>query len=371
MVGLGLFILTSAAAGLAPTALALSLARLVQGVAGGLITPQTAGFIQELFRGADRGRAFGLLGATIGISTAVGPVLGGAIIALAGEDDGWRWIFYVNVPVGLVALYLARRLLPPPHEEGHESLDPVVSSCSASACCCCCCPWWRSAPGTATPSGCFIPASLLVLTGFVWWERWWRARGREPLVHLDLFRVRAYALGAALALAYFAGFASIFFIFTLYLQIGLAYSPLEAGLAITPFALGSAVGSGVGGRVVTQRGRPLVVLGLVLVVLGLILADVAVHLVDDLRDGLGHRIPTGRCGSGQRTRHRAQPDTDPRRGADRLRGSAAAVVQMGQRIGTSTGIAAVGASFSPRSPRQAVTTRRRSSAGWRYRLASS
>ncbi len=345
IIGLALFTVTSAAAGLAPTALALSLARLVQGVAGGLITPQTAGFIQELFRGNDRGRAFGLLGATIGISTAVGPVLGGVIIALAGEDDGWRWIFYVNVPVGIVAIVLARRLLPPPHVERHESLDPVGVVLLGIGVLLLLLPLVEERTWEGNTKWLLVPAAFVMLTGFVWWERWWSARGHEPLILLDLFRVRSYVLGAALALAYFAGFTSIFFIFTLYLQNGLGLSPLEAGLAITPFALGSAVASGVSGRSVTQRGRRLVVLGLVLVVVGLLLADVAVHVVDGSRTGWATALPLAVAGVGSGLVIAPNQTLTLAAVPIARAGSAAAVVQMGQRIGTAIGIAAVGAMF--------------------------
>ena len=364
MVGLALFIVTSAAAGLAPTALALSLARLVQGVAGGLITPQTAGFIQELFRGADRGRAFGLLGATIGISTAVGPVLGGAIIALAGEDDGWRWIFYVNVPVGIVALVLARRLLPPPHAERHESLDPVGVVLLGIGVLLLLLPLVEERTWEGNNKWLLVPVSFVVLTGFVWWERTWSARGREPLVMLELFRVRAYALGAALALVYFAGFTSIFFIFTLYLQTGLGYSPIEAGLAITPFALGSALSSGLSGRTVTQRGRRIVVLGLALVIVGLVLADVAVHVVDGSYVGWAMVIPLTIAGVGSGLVIAPNQTLTLARVPLARAGSAAAMVQMGQRIGTATGIAAVGAVFFATLASTRATTRCPSSAVW-------
>jgi len=77
-----------------------------------MLTPQNSGLIQDLFRGAERGRAFGVLGATIGLSTAVGPVVGGLILAAFPGPEGWRGIFYVNVPIGLVALVLAARLVP-------------------------------------------------------------------------------------------------------------------------------------------------------------------------------------------------------------------------------------------------------------------
>ena len=89
------FIVTSALCGAAPNAELLVAARLLQGLTAGMLTPQNSGLIQVLFQGAERGRAFGIFGATVGLSTAVGPVLGGLILAAAGEQEGWRWIFYV------------------------------------------------------------------------------------------------------------------------------------------------------------------------------------------------------------------------------------------------------------------------------------
>src|SRR4030081_677035 len=106
------FVLTSALAGAAPNETLLVVARLLQGIAAGMLTPQNTGLIQDLFRGSERGRAFGMFGAVIGISTAVGPVLGGAILAAFGNPGGWRWVFYVNVPIGVLAFVLAFRLLP-------------------------------------------------------------------------------------------------------------------------------------------------------------------------------------------------------------------------------------------------------------------
>ena len=79
-----------------------------------------------MFRGAERGRAFGLFGATVGLSTAIGPLLGGLLVTTGGSDNGWRWVFLVNVPVGVVALLLVRRLLPPAGpRRARQSLDPV------------------------------------------------------------------------------------------------------------------------------------------------------------------------------------------------------------------------------------------------------
>src|SRR5947209_18699682 len=111
-VGVGCFAATSALAGIAPTAQVLIAARVLQGLAGGLINPQVSGLVQQLFAGNERGRAFGVLGTTVGLGTALGPLVGGALIALGGSQDGWRLVFFVNVPIGIAVIVIARRLLP-------------------------------------------------------------------------------------------------------------------------------------------------------------------------------------------------------------------------------------------------------------------
>src|SRR4051794_32590943 len=127
VVALGLFTLASLACGLAPGSLFLVIARLVQGLAGGLLTPQISALIQQMFRGRERGTAFGLFGTVVGISTAVGPLLGGALIAAFGTDHGWRWVFFINLPIGVAAMPLAWRLLPRPDlaRRRRHDYDPV------------------------------------------------------------------------------------------------------------------------------------------------------------------------------------------------------------------------------------------------------
>src|SRR5690242_14411277 len=90
LIGLITFVVASAACGIATTSFLLVVARLLQGVGGGILNPQSSGFVQELFRGKERGKAFGLLGATIGLSTAIGPLAGGLLIQLFGVEHGWR-----------------------------------------------------------------------------------------------------------------------------------------------------------------------------------------------------------------------------------------------------------------------------------------
>jgi MFS family permease len=190
-----------------------------------------------------------------------------------------------------------------------------------------------------------IPVSLLLFGAFLLWERRYGNRGRQPVIALDLFRLRSYTLGSALALLYFAGFTSIFFIFTLYLQNGLGYSALMAGLAITPFALGSAAGAALGGRLVTRMGRPLIAVGLALVALGFLGTIVAVGLEPGRPVAWATLAPLLIAGVGSGFSISPNQAITLSQVPPQGGGSAAGVLQTGQRVGSAIGIAAVGAVF--------------------------
>ncbi|MGN6751638.1 MAG: MFS transporter [Intrasporangium sp.] len=349
VVGVAVFTLSSLAAGLAPTALALVVARLVQGIGGGLLNPQINGLIQELFRGAERGKAFGLLGATIGVSTAIGPLLGGAIIKLLGTDTGWRWIFFVNLPVGIACILLTFRFVHPrPSGERHrEDLDPLGVALLGLAVFAVLLPLVQERQWPGAGKWWLLLAGAVLLVLFIWWERHHADHGGAPLIDLRLFRMESYTAGNVIGLLYFSGFTSIFFILTLYLQLGLGYTALMAGLAVTPFALGSAVAAGVGGRLVTQYGRPLVALGLLVVIVGLILTDLVITLRGHdpswwiepplLLAGLG----SGLVISPNVTLTVSEVPVSQA-------GTAGGVLQTGQRIGTAAGIALIGSVFFAR-----------------------
>jgi EmrB/QacA subfamily drug resistance transporter len=341
MTGLALFTASSALAGMAQAMWWLVAARLLQGVAGGVLNPQVAGFIQQRFRGAERGRAFGALGATIGVATAVGPLLGGMLIALAGPQEGWRWIFYVNIPVGLAALPLAWRLLPPPVRGERRGLDPFGVLLLGAGVVAVMLPFLQERQWPGAAKWLLIPLGALVLAGFVAWER----RHPFPLADLGLFRRRSYTLGAGIALLYFAGFTAIFFIFTLYLQNGLGYSALGAGLAITPFAVGSGVAAAVGGRLVSRFGRPLVAFGLALVAVGLVAAWGAVEVHPGAGVAWVTALPLLLAGVGSGLVIAPNQTITLSEVPFREGGSAAGVLQTGQRVGTAAGVAAVGAVF--------------------------
>ncbi|TDC28747.1 MFS transporter [Micromonospora sp. 15K316] len=344
--GIALFTITSALAGLAPSPTWLVIARLLQGAAAGIVNPQVTGVIQEMFHGPERARPFGLLGATIGISTAVGPLLGGLLIALGGEDHGWRYVFFVNVPVGIVAVILGWRLLPAGRKEhmDRHRLDPVGVILLGIGVVLVLLPLVQEQQWHTPWKWALIPAGLLVLVAFALWEHRY-ARTRQPLFDLRLFGFRSYTLGSLIALIYFGGFTAIFFIFTLFLQNGHGYSALIAGLAVTPFALGSAAASAAGGRFVNRLGRPLVAAGLLGVVLGLAGTWLALRLFPDLPAPWVTAAPLLLAGIGSGLVIAPNQTLTLSQVPVPQAGSGAGMLQTGQRIGSAAGIAAVGSAF--------------------------
>ena len=350
LAGLVLFTVSSAACGLAPTATVLVVARLVQGVGGGVLTPQVSALIQQLFTGAERGAAFGLLGGVIGLSTAVGPLLGGLILVSVPGDDAWRWVFLVNLPVGAVLLVLATRLVPADAGRGRrQPLDPVGVVLLATALLLLLLPLLEAGALGTTASAVCVATAVALFAVFVRWEQRYARTGRTPVVDLRLVAHGPYAAGVTLGLLYFAGFTSIFFVLTLFLQLGLGYTPLEAGLTQTPFALGGALAAPLAGRVVHRLGRPLVIAGLVVTIAGLAATWVAVEVLTGRAEAsvLGWALAVPLLVAGAGSGMVISPNTTLTLAEAQVAraGSAAGVLQTSQRVGSAAGIAAVGAVF--------------------------
>ncbi|MET9272996.1 MFS transporter [Kribbella sp. NPDC003557] len=270
MVALAAFVVTSAMTGAAPTIELLIAARILQGVAGGLLIPQNTGLIQELFDGSERGRAFGVLGTTVGLATATGPVVGGLIITVVSAPEAWRWVFYVNVPIGLLALALAVRLLPAgPGGHGRVELDLVGSALLGAGVLSLLLPLVDAeSKGFTHDWGLFVVAVFL-LASFAWWEGRTVRREKVPVLDPRLAHTPGYVTGSLIGMVYFIGFTGIWLVLALFFQDGLGYSPLRSGLAVTPFALGVATSAAVAGRFVNRLGRVLTVTGLVATTVGL------------------------------------------------------------------------------------------------------
>jgi MFS family permease len=225
ILGMAVFTLASVACGAAPTAGTLIGARVVQGVAAALMFPQVFSMIQVLVPGPQRHRAFGMLGAVIGISTTIGQLVGGLLIGANLLGTGWRPVFWVNLPIGIVAILLAARLVPESRSEQARGIDPGGVAALTVALLLLVTPLieGRQAGWPAWTWGSLVlsvPAFLV----FGWVERSAEAAGRSPLLSLRLLRERPFVVGMTLVVLGYAGVNSFFLILSLTLQNGFGLS---------------------------------------------------------------------------------------------------------------------------------------------------
>ncbi len=373
--GVVLFGAGSLVAGLAPSPLVLNLARVVMGLGSGLLNPQVIGLMQQYFSGTQRGRAFGIFGGIVGVSVAIGPVLGGLLISVLGAGAGWRASLLVNVPICLVALIAAKPFLPAsawePVPEEHSTstsslpvvrrngaggagasgrrrvdLDPVGLGLFGVAIFLVMLPFVESSVGVWVWVALPVAAALLV--AWVRWERRYSARGGEPMVDMGLFRTRSFANGSLLIALYFVGMTSVWVLIALYMQEGMGHTALAAGFIGLPSALASAITAPLAGRKVVQVGRPMVLWGIGLVLTGILLSIGVVVLRESV--GLSEWFLLGTMvfvGVGQGLVVSPNQTLTLADVPVRYAGAAGGVLQTGQRVGTSIGIAAItGVAFS-------------------------
>jgi EmrB/QacA subfamily drug resistance transporter len=350
VIGVAAFALMSLGAGLSTNDTMLSLFRVFQGASAGILNPQVSGLIQQMFRGLERGRAFGIFGATIGVSTALGPVAGGAIIALAGPEYGWRWVFFLNVPISAVVLPMALRLLPSAQARGpHTKLDLLGIALIGLGTMTFMIPFVLSGDEGERILGphrwWWLAAALVLIPVVYFWERRYQRRYKAAVLDPALLGNVSFRFGAALGMAYFAGFTAIFLIVTLVLQEGLGYSALQAGVISTPFAIGSAIVAWRSGRWVGRWGRKLVVAGLTVAIIGLLAADAVLRWAPtaDMAWALALTLMIAGIGSGSiissnQTLTFAEIPSS-------IGGVAGGVLQVGQRVGGAVGVSAALAAF--------------------------
>lgn len=270
--GVLLFTLSSIACGMAQNETQLIVFRVIQGFAGGLFFSTVTVYIQLLFAGRARGIAFGIMGAVIGVASAIGPLLGGVLIQAAGDDYGWRLVFDINVPLGVIALIGA--LVFVPNNIGaratHRGLDLPGLALLSAALVGILVPLIEG-QGQGWPLWTWLSAiaGLLLLVLFAWWEHRTDTRGRLALVPPRLFRHPAFSAGSVLALLFFAAFVSIFYILALLWQSGLGFSALATGLLSVPFAVGNIAGASFSGNLARALGRSVLLIGTAAVAGGL------------------------------------------------------------------------------------------------------
>nr|WP_281398545.1 MFS transporter [Saccharopolyspora gloriosae] len=247
--GVVLFVLASATCAAAPTGELLVLARLVQGVGSGLMGPQVLSILQSEVPVARRPHALGLLTATMGIASLIGPALGGVLLAAAPHEFGWRLVFLVNVPVGLLAL-AGSRLLP----RGRTAAGVTVD-------------WLGAVLATTGLGSLILPVALgrdlapwstwacfavsgTVLGAFALTQR----RARDPLLHPSVLRDPTTRTGILLVLMFNAGLPSFNYLLLMHLQISAGHSALAAGLLNAPYPIAAIAGSRVAPRLAARFG---------------------------------------------------------------------------------------------------------------------
>ncbi|MES2093884.1 MAG: MFS transporter [Actinomycetota bacterium] len=269
--GLAIFTLASLFAGLAQSPTELIVARVLQGGGGGIFFPPVTAFIQLLFPPMKRGKAFAILGAVLGVSSALGPVVGGLLIQALGDASGWRYIFFVNLPIGVIALVSAAIVLPKLVVGEKASMDFVGLVLLAGGLVAILVPLIQGQDeGWPRWTYLSLAGGVVLVVLFALWEKGLAGRGSSPLVPPHLFSHPAFTGGTILALVYFAAFTSIFFTISLLWQAGLGHTALESGLVSIPFAVANIIGASQSDRMAQKLGRGVLILGAALVAAGLI-----------------------------------------------------------------------------------------------------
>lgn len=387
LAGVGVFIVGAVIAGFATTIEMLNAARVVQGLGSGMLNPQTFGLIQKYFRKEARARAFATMATTVSVATASGPLVGGLLIEALGDDLGWRAMFLVNVPLGVLALVLGWRWLPddraipaptdvgpdtglsraragamarlrsddddddevtlPPAVTGRPArrrqrldLDPVGILLLGVAVLALMLPFLMREGHPAYWA--LIPVGLALLGGFVWWERRYERIGRPPLVNPDIFRDAGFRNGMIIVSIYFVGGTSLWIVMPLYLQFHLGYAPIDSALISLPASVCAAVSAQVAGRFVLRLGRRLVVTGFSITIAALVGFIVLAGVVESgAVSYLVFMVPATFIGIAQGMTISPNQTLTLRAVDPAFGGVAGSIISLGQRMGTAVGTAIV------------------------------
>src|SRR4051812_43683718 len=338
MLGLATFTASSLACGLAPDPLFLHISRALQGIGAAMMFGTSLALIAQEFQGRERGTALGIWGATPAVAVSTGPLVGGALV----DALSWRWIFLVNVPIGLAALVISMRL--------RETRDPAASGVDIRGVALLCPALFllvyalirgnEEGWGSALIVGCFA-ASALLLVRFVVVER----RAADPLLDLSLFRKPAFTGATIAGFTLSASIFSMFLYITLFFQNVLGFSPFEAGLRSLPVTAPILFFSPLSGRLTARVPvRLLLGTGLAFVTVGLLLmgnlsdsSEWTALVPGQILAGIGVGLATPALASTAVGVVRPQ-----------LSGMASGANNTARQLGIATGIAGLGSIFQSR-----------------------
>ncbi|MFD7305314.1 MULTISPECIES: MFS transporter [Streptomyces] len=273
LVGIGGFTVASALCGLAANPEMLVAARVLQGAMAALMVPQVLSIVHATFPAHERGKVFGLFGAIVGLGAVSGPLLGALLTEWNLFGLGWRPIFLINLPVGLAGLLLGSRFITESKAPRALRLDLVGVALVTLGLLMLLYPLTRGRElgwplwGYLSMAGAFV-----VFAALVGYERRKAARDGSPLVELSLFKVKSFAAGIAVQTVFGVALGIFFLVWTLYLQFGLGWGALKAGLTGVPFSLAVSVAAGLSvQKLVPRFGRKVLQAGALTMALGVLL----------------------------------------------------------------------------------------------------
>ncbi|GAA1750815.1 MFS transporter [Rothia terrae] len=357
IIGIAFFTVGSLLSGLAPNAALLIAARILQGLGAGFLNPQTTGIIQQNFSGQSRARAYGMFGTTVALAVIVGPVLGGFLLKIFGDSLGWRMMFLLNVPIGLLGIILALRWIPADRAQlaatkdtattasatpvrKRLDLDPVGMVSLAVATFALLLPFVQR---TFTPASWVILAAGIVLVlFFVWWENRYKRAGKPPMLDMDLLKEPAFRNGILIVTLYFLGNTSVWLVIPIYVQSHLHGSALLAALIGVPSALLSAFAAPWAGKRVLAAGRRMMLVGFSFSMLAIASTLVLITWVDNGTLPVWTlAFPLSLLGIGGGLTISPNQTLTLKSMPPEVSGVAGAVMSLGQRMGTAVGTALI------------------------------
>jgi EmrB/QacA subfamily drug resistance transporter len=346
LLGAGGFAAASLVCGLAPDTGLLIAARLVQGGFSALMLPQGFGLIREVFDDEEQQKAFSIFGPVIGLSAVLGPILGGALTDWDLFGTGWRLVFFINVPLGIAAIVVGLRALPPNDPHRGVKLDWVGTALVGAFAALVVYPLIMGREyGWPAWTYLMIAAGVLCLGAF-WFQQKARERaGLDPLVTTSVFTHRGYSSGLLFAVLFFGGMTGTLLCATLFLQLGQGFTPIHAALCTVPLTIGMTIGAGLSGAVLGPKyGRRTLQAGTGLGGVGWLLVVLALH--GDGTVGFVRLLP-GLLVAGLGIGLTVAPmfDIVLASVSDRETGSASGVLNAGQQLAGSIGVAVLGTVF--------------------------
>jgi EmrB/QacA subfamily drug resistance transporter len=346
LIGVTAFTAMSALCGIAPDMNTLIAARVLQGIAGAMMTPQVLAIVAVIFPPAERGGAFATFGLAAGLASVAGPLVGGLLIEadLFGLD--WRPIFLVNVPVGILTVIAGWMMLPKMPGQPALKHDPVGVAIAAAAVFLLVFPliegrgfgwpWWTFA---------MVAAAVVALLLFYLYERGRAQAGKSQLLPVSLMSNGNFLLGSVMSMAFFSGVAGFFLVLAVFLQGGFGFTPLQSGLTTIPFPIGILFASALSGRLRQRWQKPRIAIGSAILIAGMAYLTWVVSGIGDSVDHWDLVAPLVISGFGMGTAIAPLFQTVLAAVPGRDAGAGSGALQSFQQIGSALGIAITGQVF--------------------------